>query len=344
MTETDRLMGRVADTWFRGNGEPMATRALERLLQNPHLFAATLAQLGDASKRDLSDVRYFVAERIQENGGRADLVGLDAQRLPRVVVEAKFNAYLTADQVRKYLDDQERSFADRSVDHALVLLMPESRVTEAENLLDVVRTQRSAEGVQPYAAGLGVLSWDAWIDHWETAIADLPQTPDSLAADLVQLRSACRALGGIVIEPFTADPSAEWRERESELGDVVKEATLRLLPEGTRPADLPMTRGDAVFGPFRYLPTGLPDGWMALGLAGRFADAGLSPIWIRLAKNHPDWPTVKERVLTSAVGATTRQEYDHLWIPLVINPDLPGPALVGDLVRQTESIRRLLEA
>ena len=154
-----------------------------------------------------------MAERLQDDGARADLVGLDANSRPRVVIEAKFNAYLTPKQVRNYLDDQERLIGDASIDRALVLLMPPSRVAEAENVLRQVRSERISEGLSPHTAGTGVLSWDAWIDHWELAVDDLPKTPDSIAADLVQLRAVCLALGGVVVPPFNSDSGAEWRQR-----------------------------------------------------------------------------------------------------------------------------------
>ena len=36
-----------------------------------------------------------------------------------------------------------------------------------------------------------------------------------------------------------------------------------------------------------------------------------------------------------------RHDHGNLWVPLVINPGLPRPALIDDLVRQAESLRRL---
>lgn len=336
-------MARVADWWFRGIGEPMVTRAFALMLEDSRLRAATVSQIGAVTGRDLSDVRWFVAERIQDDGARADLVGLDASSRPRVVIEAKFNAYLTTKQVRSYLDDQERLVGDPLIDRALVLLMPPSRVAEAENVLRQVRSERISEGLLPHTAGTGVLSWDAWIDHWELAVDDLPKTPDSIAADLVQLRAVCRALGGVVVPPFNSDTGAEWRQRESELANVVAEATKLLMPPGSTAADFPLQKRDARFSPFRWVPSGYPapNSWMAVGLSGEFADEGSAPIWVRYDATHPEWPTLRTRIMTSALGASARHDHGNLWVPLVINPELPGPALIDDLVRQAESLRRL---
>jgi hypothetical protein len=104
------------------------------------------------------------------------------QPLPQVegrvaVVEAKFGAHLTDGQVSAYLE----VFSRRSGPHtgALFVLVPPSRVVEAQRVLKRAITARS--DTTPAHA---VVTWDEWLKVWtavaeETSDAALPATSAS---------------------------------------------------------------------------------------------------------------------------------------------------------------------
>jgi hypothetical protein len=138
------LLGRLAGlAWFTRHGEIAATQSLAILLEEPRLQARLLCHLGQRARTDLASVASFHAER-SVDGGRSDLEGEDSSNRPLLVVEAKFGATLSSDQVRTYLTDQERRL-DGVVRGVLVLLVPSYRVPEAEAILLSLEEGRAFE-------------------------------------------------------------------------------------------------------------------------------------------------------------------------------------------------------
>ena len=130
------LLGRIAEFgWFMQQGEPAATQALAMLLEDEPLREAFVRDLEDRTGTDLNAVSYFVPEAVHEDGARPDLEGLDDEGQPLIVVEAKFWAALEQGQVRSYLADQA-SRLGASVQGVFVLLVPTSRVEEAQSVLN----------------------------------------------------------------------------------------------------------------------------------------------------------------------------------------------------------------
>jgi hypothetical protein len=179
------------------------------------------------------------------------------------VVEAKFGAHLTDGQVSAYLEVLSR----RSGPHtgALFVLVPPSRVVEAQRVLERATTARS--DTTPAHA---VVTWDEWLKVW-TAVAE--ETSDAaLASDLRQLTAMCHTLGGLVIPPLAgAAIGRDWQERASDLVKIVSVVTAQFLGS-TRHRSLPM-QGDLRSKPYtyRYLPPISQDTWVQVGVWGRFA-------------------------------------------------------------------------
>jgi hypothetical protein len=95
----------------------------------------------------------------------------------------------------------------------------------------------------------------------------------------------------------------------------------------------------------RYFPSGYssfegePKGAASIGIAEEFADAGLSPIWLRIHKATDGFTMIRDRIVASPFRDAARVDHGHLWLPLTIDPDLPGPDLVASLSAQVEAIR-----
>lgn len=335
------LLGRLAAGlgWLSANGEPTATQALAMLLEDPLLRDALLRRAEQITGADLHAVRWFQAELVQDDLGRPDLAGIDDMRRPLLVVEAKFGASLTAGQVHSYLDHQERRVGPAQTT-AMLVLVPTSRTAEAERVLAEVHAKRLGQGLDPYPTKTGVITWDEWLSVWDDAVAHLPATPASLAGDLYQLRELCLTLGGLVVAPFgDIASSADWRAREKDFNRVFDQLTTRLKPSGSR---TPVTVHEPGYDPLRYFPGGYADSACSIGIASRFADSGSTPLWLRYHKVTPGFREIRDRLMSSDYATLVRSDESHLWLPLDIPADRPGPELVEHLVEQVNAIRAVV--
>lgn len=350
MTGTTRraLLGRLAGLgWFTRRGEVAATQALAMLLEDPTLAEATLRLLGSRSSTDLTAVTKFQAEAVHEDGARPDLEGVSDDGVPLIMVEAKFGAALTVGQLRAYFDDQSRRLGTPSTQDpgrvgVIVLMVPPHRVAEAERAHAALVAQRVDAGLPPYPSRFLVVGWDTWLDDWDAAVAGLPATSHSVAADLVQLRELCLTLGGLHMRPLEKAASGpDWTGRAGDLATLVDQVTQQLRgPDGKT---LPIQH-EAGYDPMRYISGGyrLGGSSCSVGLASRFANEGASPLWLRYHRSTPHFSAISDAIFRSELRLRVRTDDRHLWLPLLIRPDLAGEQLVEDLVAQVWDVRRLL--
>jgi len=335
------LLGRLAALgWFARRGEVATTQAMAMLLDIPELHAATLSLVTERTGVDLSTITRFQAEAVHEDAGRPDLEGLDEEGCPLLMVEAKFGAVMTPGQVRAYVQDQDRRVVDRR--GVVAVLVPPHRVVEAQLLIAQVRDEWASAGLSHGDTAMVVLDWGTLLDRWEAAVAHLPSGPDSVAADLVQLRELCLTLGGLYMRPFgLAAAGPDWRGRADDLAIIVDQVTRRLLPPDDR--TWPVQQEDG-YAPFRYLPGGypMPGSACAVGLSSRFADEGGSTLWLRYHRQTPHFRAISDRLLATDLRPTVRTDQGHLWLPLTVRADLSGELLVDDLVGQVRAVHALL--
>jgi hypothetical protein len=171
-------------------------------------------------------------------------------------------------------------------------------------------------------------------------LPDCPTRPTSEAISL-QFRAMCATLGGLVIAPLgSVSFGDEWREREQDLRQLVREATDHFMPPGSR---WPMS-SEVGYEHRRYIPGYLSDGTVdngancSVGIGTRFADEGQTPFWLRYHRRTPDFGLVKARLSRSSYSPRLRTDDRHVWVPLDARPDAAGPELVRDLVAQISSI------
>jgi hypothetical protein len=114
---------------------------------------------------------------------------------------------------------------------------------------------------------------------------------------------------------------------------MLSDASQRLLPI-QRDARLEFTH--------RYISGGYADSWCSVGVAGAFADTGLSPLWFRYHKNTPGFPRIRDILAESKFRTNVRREDGHVWVPLGVPGNVAGPAIAEDLVRQVREIHAAL--
>lgn len=334
------LLGHLAGFgWFTRMGEPAATQAVAVLLREPELRAATLDLITDRTGVDLSAVERFFAEVVADDRARPDLEGLDEYADPLLVVEMKFGAHLGPSQLRAYLRNQAaRLRADR--ERVLVVLVPERRRAESVRVLEsAVQTWATEVGDLAEQVRSTVVSWDEWLSVWEEAAPD-DGDPRSIAADVAQLRSLCDVLSGLVIEPFDIElANGEWLTRLDDLrrlSDAVSRRVGEVNPMGDEVQVGYLSR--------RYVLAGgpTPRTSLAIGVQARFAEEGMTPLWARIHNATPGYSKARSIVLNSPLGTAIREDHGHLWIPLILAPELSGPALIEMLETQVLAIKAVL--
>jgi len=258
-----------------------------------------------------------------------------------VVVEAKFGAALTSEQVHAYLTDQECRL-EGGVQGALILLVPSYRRPEAETLLGTLRGRAGEHNAPTASVSTAVDTWEEWLRVLDEAAQELPaHEQDAVRCDLGQLRELCATMRGLDVPPLgLAATGRDFHDREPDLRRLVDEATIgfrtpwgQLLPLGNEPK----------FGFYRrYISGGLtedPDCCCAVGVVGGLAEEGRPPFWLRYHKNTSSFQTVADRIMKSQYAADARDNGGHIWLPLRVSNDRSGAAIVDELTGKIDDIR-----
>jgi len=317
------------------------------LLDEPALREATLSWIGEETGAKLSEVVTFAAERVNTEGTRPDVEGLDSEGLPLLMIEAKFGAELRQQQIESYMRDQVTRLNEApEIIHnaALVLLVPEPRIAESRSRLEAARLSLQS-GSDSLPLG-HVASWTDLLNVWKKTLAHESGSADSVLADVLQFEALCQSLGGRVRAPFEAESlNPEWRQRLEDYRKLTDEVTRRLTPADARLAPI---KDEGAFLSRRYFPAGLTvesgkESAASVGIQTNFADSGNGAVWLRFNRKTGGYARILAclRPLPLSKGAV--EDERGLWLPLALNPDLAGVDLVEDLVGQVESVQRLLQ-
>lgn len=306
------------------------------LLDEPVLRAAILDHLTQLTGTDLSGIEWFVPESISPDLARPDLEGMqviDGESVPKLVVEMKFGARLDTGQIVAYVQNQSGRLKGAS--GAFVLLVPGLRRGEAERVLSESLSAQSATEL-PVAIGHGVVTWEEWLDVWEGAVEGVSQGPDSIAADVAQLRAMCVTLCDTFIAPFPSIEPAAWRDREQDLRHLIKDVSQAVTLPGER--RLPARQMGWWWGRWVYTRAPRTESYLGLGVVPRFADAGDTPLWVLFDKHVDGFHEIRARLMNSPVGRDARLEEGGVWLPLTVPPKLAGLELIEAVTAQVREI------
>ena len=89
------------------------------------------------------------------------------------MVEAKFGAELSIDQVDAYLANQEGRL-EGEMRGALILLVPSYRKPEAETLLGALGPRADEQNARATSVSTAVVTWDEWLDVIDQAAREFP--------------------------------------------------------------------------------------------------------------------------------------------------------------------------
>ena len=139
--------------------------------------------------------------------------------------------------------------------------------------------------------------------------------------------------------------SPEWSGREEELCWVVREATkwhTKLTDPNRR--SLPSGAGEGFdFRRYLYLEGPGPGTHIGVGIVGRFAAAGQTPVWLQLHSSTGAFATARHRIMTSVLAAQVREDDGHVWLPLGVTPDKQWQKLADQVIQEVAGIRRVIE-
>ncbi len=338
--ETPTLLGYLAGFGsFSTQSEVLCTQGLTYILRTHKDARSALAdEIAAWTGVVISDSLTWLAEAIQADGGRPDLEAR-ADGVPVVKIEAKLGAELLADQLQSYVADlRERN----SGEAALLVLVPKLRTAEAAR---VTAEAFDLSGAGPWRVtdghrtGIAVISWDELF----TALRGCKT--ERLRHELEQLQAMYRVLIGDYIAPLADEEDLrQWRERETDLVNVVDQVTRRLTTQVTTQDKVyPMQReplegvsADSAPSGHRYRYV-CPIGKSCFSIGVRDSFAGwVTPVWMRFHRNTGNFKQIRQRVEASVPSSI--ESGGHIWIPLDVPFNVSGEEMIQSLVDQAEKI------
>ena len=305
--------------------EVVVTRSLAWLCSLPGARFAMNALIAGAGLEPGESPSWH-AEVRAASGARTDLECWWGQPpLPRVAVEAKLGAPLTARQIADYIADLTRRVSGGDRDALVVVLVPAYRCGEAALVLNKALSMCGQPPIRT-----AVWSYDDVLG----ALADV--LPGS--GDLEQLRGFVEACEALDVKPFTEDElAAHAEDRRADLVRVLDQATVSLFATGER---VQPSGRDADFSWRRYLEI-TPGGTnIAMGLRtsspGR-SEAGGAWAWLRVHPSTPGADTAGA-VLRDTFPAAQTEADGNTWLPLIVPADVAGAAMLTRLVEQIEQV------
>lgn len=340
-----KLLGHLAQfSSFAMQGEVLCTQGLACLLQGSDAKSALKSMIETHAGVGISDpLEWFAEARQEDDKTRPDLEARTPDKTPRVKIEAKLGAKLDAGQFRSYAKDLQARSHESGV---LLALVPRQRIREATN---VVTGAFNVSGAPPWLpadypnVAVTVVSWDDVLDALKRAGSE------PLRSEVEQLEAMYKVLNGDDILPLAGvEDLVEWRKRESDFINLMDRASRRLTthhnvypigvepleqaPEGLEP------KGYRRRYTFRQLGTSTPH--FSLGVRDPFTGF-TTPIWMRFHKVTPQFPLIRDRLMSSDLNLKLVESGGHVWIPLEVPLGVGAEEMVSALVRKAEEVAQV---
>lgn len=315
---TDQLLTHIVKRFAADRYEDLATEALAYVLRaSPSALRAVGAFASSLAEHELTVHRVTtqVVDRTSES--RPDLVLYDRDGRPTVVLEAKFDAGLTANQPQSYLSQTEGLVLVVCPARRVEPLWPEllRRCDELGGAVD-----RSKGGTARRAAvghrTLALVPWTAVVEAVRSAVrVEDPQ----LLGDVEQLAAMCSAFEAEVFLPFTSEElTADTGRRITQLNDLLDDVVSRTLQQpDVDKQGLRSASGAGWYGHYLNLPAGW-QGFLHVS-AHKWARKAPTPfwLWVRESRTSVHNPAVVEDVLAPLWGTPLQPHLDERWqIPL----------------------------
>jgi hypothetical protein len=349
------LFGHLASR-FSTQPENLATEALAFILDRSPAMPEALRRLVGRSGIELPPLTTFRSQVGDEHGNIPDLVGVDANRAERLLIENKFWAGLTENQPAGYL---QRLPAEGGA--VLLFVVPSKRLPIVWSELARSAVNRGRDLPDPEqlpgdllfarlssSRALAVTTWSAILDSLEAAARAADET--SAAADIAQLRSLCDMMDNEAFLPVRTEElsNLEVPRRLIGLADLIPVLSEKAEKSGIADrTGLKETPGRYPSGRYLWIcPSETSRAQIWLGVDHeKWARYGTTPLWIRF-DNVPQ--SGRAPFVLQALKAWTRtrlfRENGRALIPLTVLPDATREKVLDDLLEQLRRLHAALGA
>lgn len=344
MPRRDTLLAHLAFK-FTGNHELLATEGLAFVLQNSGHARAALYSLVTRFCPGLPEDMRYSSERVGEDRERPDIVGLDPENTPRVIIEGKFWAGLTAHQPLTYLESLPPTSPG-----ALVFAVPEARLEvlwrEVSSRVKQAGFGLAEESTEP-SLRVGILAekphcllfigWPGLFGLLETACIEEDR---AIGESIRQLAGLCEAQDREAFLPLRSEEitSAELAKRTLNFVQLTDDLVEHLRSVGFCSVEgyqaAPQRDGYV-----RYLLLG---GYLKAAIkfcCTRWLRHGISPIWLLLQNESA---AAGRKALKSVVLTAPRKLVEEKGrlpaVPIVLSTDTEYERLVDQCAREIQDL------
>lgn len=330
----DRLLGHLAQFGsFSQQGELLCTQGLAYLLRDTEGERVFTGLISLATGHSLSPGLSWQAERRQEDRGRPDLEGRNAEGQPVVKIEAKLGAPFGQGQLESYV----AALCAGGQGGTLLIVVPKSRL---EEITGHASAHFGIAGAGPWRIIREAVEIPCSVVTWEDLLEALSTVAsERFRDDLSQFRAMYRVFNGDDMEPLTSDEQVlAWRDREAWWEILVEHATRaltapddRVLPFGVDGGAQPYRR--------RYVCrlVSQVSSCYSVGTRDPFQNHR-TPIWLRFHCSTGHFIEIAGRLERSALGAVAVRSQHHLWFPLEVPLNSDRETMIGALVAQVQRI------
>jgi len=320
---------------FSQQGELLCTQGLAYLLGDAEGERAFTDWISSATGHPLSPGLSWLAESRQEDRGRPDLEGRNAEGQPVVKIEAKLGAPFSQGQLVSYVS----ALCADGQGGTLLILVPKSRLVE---ITGYVRALFKIPGPGPWLVTRGAVEMPCAVVTWEDLLEELSEELSRVSSerfrdDLSQFRAMYRVLYGMV--PITDDKQVlAWRDQEAWWETLVGHATRaltapddRVLPFGVDGGAQPYRR--------RYVCRLVSQVWSCYSVGTRDPfQNNRTPIWLRFRSDTGHFIEIAGRLRSSDLWPEAVRSQGDLWFPLEVPLNSDRESMTGALVAQVQRI------
>ena len=328
----DRLLGHLAQFGsFSQQGELLCTQGLAYLLGDTEGERVLAGWISSATGHSLSPRLSWQAEPRQEDRGRPDLEGRNAEGWPLVKIEAKLGAPFSQGQLESYVS----ALCADGQGGTLLILVPKSRLVE---ITGYVSALFQIPGPGPWLVTRGAVEIPCAVVTWEDLLEALSTVAsERFRDDLSQFRAMYTVFYGMV--PITDDKQVlAWRDQEAWWETLVGHATRAL----TAPDDRVLPFGlDGGAQPYRrrYVCRLVSRVWSCYSVGTRDPFQNhRTPIWLRFRSDTGHFAEIAGRLQSSDLGPEAVRSQGDLWFPLEVPLNSDREAMTGALVAQVQRI------
>ena len=328
---------------FSKQSEVLCTQGLAYLLRTHKEARSALADKVKACTGvAIGNGLTWLAEAVQEDGGRPDLEARTATKVPMVKIEAKVGAELLPDQLRSYEADLRKR---NPADGVLLLLVPRwQKASVRQVIVDTFdlpddEPWRVTKGRPSGSVVLAITTWDELFDTLQAG------AEQCFCHELEQLQAMYHVLSGDFIAPLASKKDLEeWESRETDFLHIVNQATRRLTTQhalypmgsetlnGASPESLPIEYRRRYVCPCKY------DGGSCFSIGVRHSfEEWLTPIWMRFHGKTGYFERICRRLDKDSTVKSLRSD-GHLWIPLDVPLNVSGEEMIQAIVDQAEKV------